>query len=170
MNVARRSLRGGALWLLVAVFVAAAALLVVGGVRPAAAAGGCNVDPYTPCPPPPAKTSLDVDAVPTLGYKGTLLQATVKILGGNNPTGKVVFGLYPPSDPTCDGLPVAKEIVTVANGGAATVTGFVVPVKNRIGTWNWGARYTGDAANKSAKSTCGDAPVVVVKRGGEPAA
>ncbi len=164
------SFRVAALWLLAVVVVVSAVTLIVEGGRPAVAAGDCQYQQYAPyggsnCRP--AKTSLDVDAVPTIASKGDTLQAVATIAGGNAPTGQVVFGLYAPSDPTCSARPAHKEFVDVVDGVARTSTGFVVPVKNRIGTWNWSARYTGDAGNKSAKSLCGDAPVVVSKSGGE---
>ena len=142
----------------VATIVALTVALVVAGLVGGSAAAQ----------PAKSETSLALTAMPSLAYKGDVLQAAATVVGGPNATGEVTFKLYPPSDTLCAGRPAHVEKVAVVGGQAATTTGFVVPVKNRIGTWRWLAWYGGDELHKSSKAGCGSAVVVVTKRGDEP--
>ena len=101
--------------------------------------------------------TITTQADPTTGVIGTVLQDTATLIGGNSPTGDVVFYLYGPSDPTCADTAVYFE--TDSSAPYATAIGVY---SNALGVWHWKAHYVGDANNFDAWSLCADEPVTVV--------
>ena len=104
-----------------------------------------------------------VTAVPGLAEDGDRIHARVDLGSAYRPTGRVSFSLFPPNDSSCSGAPTYVEEVVLTGTGAATSGGFEVP-KHAVGTWNWTASYAGDENNAHVASTCGQAPVEVVKK------
>ena len=80
------------------------------------------------------------------------------VSGGFVPTGSVTFTLYAPGDTTC-ATPIATRVGALAGGSAASGNIAV----GGVGTYNWVARYSGDANNNPVTSPCGDEQVVIVK-------
>ena len=106
---------------------------------------------------------LSVTAVPGLAEDEDRIHASVDLGSAYQPTGRVSFGLFAPSDTTCTGVPAYVEDVSLSGTSAATSVGFEVP-KHEVGTWNWTAAYLGDENNELNGSGCGRAPVEVVKK------
>jgi hypothetical protein len=100
--------------------------------------------------------------VPSSATAGAALHDTAVLTDGFSPTGTVTFELYPPSDPTCAGTPVYTDTDAVSSATAAS-DNYTATV---AGTYQWIARYAGDALNESADGACGDEPVVVAAAGG----
>jgi len=100
---------------------------------------------------------------PDEGHVGDTLNDTATLSGGFEPTGTILFELFPPADTTCAGTPVFSESVTVSgNGDYSTTTGYTVPLAGPSGTYHWTASYSGDANNNAASSSCADEPVVII--------
>ncbi len=110
-----------------------------------------------------ATPTLSATAVPTLAARRETIGASVALSGGYLPSGAVAFRLFGPDDPACAGTPAYVEQVSLTGSEAATAVGFRVPKKS-VGTWNWTASYLGDASNEAHASTCGAAPVRIVKK------
>jgi Cep192 domain 4 len=114
----------------------------------------CGDEPVTVSPASPA---LSTAPAPATGPVGTVLQDTASLTGGFNPTGSIVFTLYPTAD--CSGSPVDTETVAVnGNGGYATSTGGKAVT---AGTYQWTAAYSGDKNNDKIASPCGAEPVTI---------
>jgi hypothetical protein len=93
------------------------------------------------------------------GTIGVAASDTAKVAGGLNPSGTVSFSLFGPTDTTCTGTPVfISANQPLSNGSAAS--GSFTPTAT--GTYHWVATYSGDAANLTAASGCGDEPVTIV--------
>jgi hypothetical protein len=104
-------------------------------------------------------TTLVTVPDPVNAALGTVLNDTAILSGGYNPTGKIIFRLYDPSDTTCSDTPVYMQEVTVTgNGSYDTSPGFA---SNKVGTWRWTAEYFGDPNNLTSSSGC-DAELVTV--------
>jgi hypothetical protein len=86
------------------------------------------------------------------------LNDTAALSGGYNPTGKVTFKLFPPSDATCSGTAAYTEDDLTAP--YATSTGFA---SNAVGVWHWTADYAGDANNNAVSSACSAEAVIIGK-------
>ena len=101
------------------------------------------------------------------GPVGTQIHDTAQVSGGDNPTGTVTFSLFAPSNPTCantEGSAGAVQTVTVplgTNGSASSVASPYTTIE--VGTYNWIAKYSGDANNKSVSTACGDEQVTIGK-------
>ena len=106
---------------------------------------------------------LSVTAVPGLAEDGDRVHARVDLGSAYQPTGRVSFGLFAPSDATCTEVPAYVEEVSLSGTSAETSVGFEVP-KHEVGRWNWTATYLGDENNELNGSGCGTAPVEVVKK------
>ena len=86
------------------------------------------------------------------------------VSGGVNPTGTVTFTLYPSMADCNAGTNAVGTASTVAlSGGKATSAAVNVTT---AGTYQWIAKYSGDANNASASSACGDEPVTTTSGGG----
>jgi sugar lactone lactonase YvrE len=95
---------------------------------------------------------------PASGQVGGRLNDSATLSGGNNPTGSIIFHLYP--RPDCSGTPIFNTKAPQVNGDG-TYSGqntYTVPAP---GTYQWTATYNGDGANKSVSSPCGSEPVTV---------
>ena len=120
----------------------------------------CGSLPFLPEKATPA---VSVNAVPVLAEDGDRVHASVDLGSAYQPTGSVSFSLFPPNDSSCSGAPTYVEEVVLSGTRATTSVGVEVP-KHAIGTWNWTASYSGDENNAQAASSCGQAPVEVVKK------
>ncbi len=89
------------------------------------------------------------------------------VSGGDNPTGTVTFSLFAPSNPTCansEGSAGSVQTVTVplgTNGSASSAASRYTTTE--VGTYNWIAKYSGDANNKSVSTACSDEQVTIGK-------
>lgn len=101
------------------------------------------------------------------GPIGTPISDAAQVSGGVNPTGSISFSLYPPSNPNCssaEGSPGAVQTVTVPLGANGSASSAVSPYSTLdAGTYNWVAKYSGDATNKSVSSACTDEQVTIGK-------
>ena len=99
----------------------------------------------------------------TPGPGGTVpatLQDSATLSNAYNPTGSIVFNLYPPADTSCTGTPAHTETVALSGNSASTVAGYLA---NIAGVWHWTASYAGDTNNSAASSGCTAEPVTVNK-------
>jgi hypothetical protein len=100
------------------------------------------------------------------GPVGTVIHDTALVSGGANPTGTVTFSLYPPSNPSCTNgdSSGAVQTVTVPLGSDGSASSAGTPfTTTEVGTYNWIARYSGDANNLSVSTACTDEQVTVGK-------
>lgn len=101
------------------------------------------------------------------GPIGTLIHDTAQVSGGANPTGTVTFLLFAPSNPGCvstEGSPGTVQTVTVPLGANGSATSAGSPYTTlEIGTYNWIARYSGDAMNKGVSTACNEEQVSIGK-------
>jgi hypothetical protein len=101
------------------------------------------------------------------GPIGTQIHDTAQVSGGANPTGTVTFSLFAPSNPTCantEGSAGAVQTVTVPLGSNGSATSAGTPYTTiAVGTYNWIAKYSGDANNVSVSTACTDEQVNVGK-------
>jgi hypothetical protein len=113
-----------------------------------------------PCEPfTVSKASPGISTTPSAGgVIGVTLNDTAALSGGYNPTGKVTFKLFPPSDATCSGTAAYTEDDLTAP--YATSTGFA---SNAVGVWHWTADYAGDANNNPVSSACAAEAVIIGK-------
>src|SRR5207248_439357 len=107
-----------------------------------------------------ASPSLATQPNPAGVVVGGALNDSATLTGASNPGGTVTFNLFGPGDPTCSGTPAYSETDPVFGAAAATGAGFA---SNAVGTWNWTAAYSGDAANTPAGGGCGTEPVTVTR-------
>jgi uncharacterized repeat protein (TIGR01451 family) len=84
---------------------------------------------------------------------GTPIFDFVTLSGGQNPTGTMTFELYGPDNPTCSGPPIFVDQVPVNGNGNYQSDSFTT---NAAGTYQWIARYSGDANNNPVSTACGD--------------
>jgi hypothetical protein len=101
------------------------------------------------------------------GPVGTQIHDTAQVSGGANPTGTVTFSLFAPSNPTCantEGSAGSVQTVTVPLGSNGSATSAGTPyTTTAVGTYNWIAKYSGDANNVSVSTACTDEQVNVGK-------
>jgi hypothetical protein len=100
----------------------------------------------------PALSTKPSGSVPV----GGSISDSATVVGGSAPTGSVTFTLYGPGDPGC-ATPLAVRTGTLT--GATATSGNVTAAT--AGTYNWVARYGGDAHNAAALSSCGSEQVLV---------
>ncbi len=119
------------------------------------------------CPDPTEKVVVTkvTPSVSTLTSSGTStvggsVTDTATVSGGFNPTGTVSFSMYPPSDSSCTGTPVAMDGPDGLSGGVATSGPFSFA---QAGTYHFIATYSGDTNNAATSSLCADEPVAVSK-------
>ena len=109
-----------------------------------------------------ASTSLSTSPSADGALGTTTVTDTATIAGGVTPTGSVEFKLYGPSATAdCSGAALDDETVAVSGNGSYTTPAGFTPTQ--LGTYWWTAHYTGDAANTSATSSCGDESVTIGK-------
>jgi hypothetical protein len=97
----------------------------------------------------------------TAGSGGTVpvdVTDTATVSGGVNPTGSVTFTLYPSAADCTAGTNAVSTPSTVTLSGGKATSGPVHLIA--AGTYQWLAKYNGDANNASVSSKCGDEPVI----------
>ncbi len=118
-----------------------------------AATSGCADEPVT--------TTQAAPSIATTASAGGNVPVAVSdsavVSGGHNPTGSVVFTLYP-SLAACNAATGAvytspAEALTAGKAASGSFT------LTTAGTYQWVAKYSGDATNASTSSKCGDEPV-----------
>jgi hypothetical protein len=83
--------------------------------------------------------------------------------GTGDHTGTLTFSLFGPDDPTCQGTPVYTTTISDVDSagpwstadGSNTDSSYVVPTSAE-GVYRWTVHYSGDSANTSSDSLCGD--------------
>ncbi len=105
--------------------------------------------------------TVRLTAVPTLTTQaspattvGQPITDTATLANGFNPTGTITFDLYGPNNATCTGTPPFTSTVTVNNGNGTYTSGAFTPTQP--GSYQWIARYSGDANNEAATTACND--------------
>jgi hypothetical protein len=108
----------------------------------------------------PTPTMTIVPSSGAVGVGGKIY-ATVTVTGVDNPSGSVIFTLFPPSDTGCVTLkkPLYTDTVTLKNGVAVSGT----YTTTQLGEYTWVAYYSGDKNNASNSTTCSQGHVVVSK-------
>ena len=115
----------------------------------APAASGCQDEMATVTK---ANASITTVPNPATGIVGDVLNDMASLTGTFNPTGTILFKLFPPSDTTCTGAAVYSQAVDVnGSGDYHTSPGYT---SDQAGVWNWTAHYSGDANNNQASSGC----------------
>ena len=101
----------------------------------------------------PADPTLTTSASQAVELGGAV-HDTAHLSGGENPTGTIIFRLYPPQDTDCSGNAEFTSVVPVNGNGDYDSAPYTPTV---AGAYRWTADYTGDAANNVAGPTvCGD--------------
>lgn len=122
--------------------------------------GDANNSPTAPtaCSDPAAAVMVG-KRTPTLSARagsvaGGSTTDTGSLAGGgpSGPTGTMTFTLYGPSNPTCAGAPIFTSTKAVSGNGSYTSDPFTAAA----GNYQWIARYSGDANNYGAATTCSD--------------
>jgi hypothetical protein len=108
--------------------------------------------------------SFSAQASPTVALGGTVFD-TATIAIASNPTGTITFDLFGPSAPTCTGTPVFTSSRRAHGDGSYTSDPFR---PTATGTYRWVARYTGDADDPHAVTSCGDPAQQVEVRPADP--
>jgi hypothetical protein len=138
--------------------------------------GDCPVAPVPPetPPSPPISRVADVPpspvspphfvagpASPTIALAtsgsapvalGGAIRDTAVLSGGSSPTGTIAFSLYSVSDTNCSKALRQLRVPVSGNGSYASPS--VTPATP--GSYQWIARYSGDANNESLSGSCGD--------------
>jgi hypothetical protein len=96
------------------------------------------------------------------------LSDSATVSGGVSPTGTVTFNLFSSNTACLAAVGTSTGAVYTSpaealSGGKATSGSFNA---TSAGTYEWIAKYSGDANNASAKSTCGNEPVTTTTGGG----
>jgi uncharacterized protein YaiE (UPF0345 family) len=94
---------------------------------------------------------------------GTTVHDTATLSGGNNPTGSIVFTLFPDTASCNAGTgavftstnALSTSAPFQATSGSLTTTA--------IGAYEWRASYAGDSNNNGVMSACGSEPVTITK-------
>lgn len=123
------------------------------------AVSGCTLEPVT--------VSQVSPTIATTASAGGVVPVSVSnsatVSGGLNPTGSVTFSLYSSStDCTAGTNAVYTSPAEALASGKASSGSFSVTT---AGTYQWVAKYSGDANNKAASSACGDEPVTTTTGG-----
>jgi Big-like domain-containing protein len=140
------------------VVVTIAAGLLTTGVMLAASA----VPAAAKATPTPILTNTPSSGAVGIGGK---ISDTVTVTGINNPTGKIIFTLFPPADAgQCVNLkkPIFTSTVSLVDGSATSGT-YTVTNQYGYGTYTWIAYYTGDKNNASNSTTCTAGRLVVTR-------
>jgi hypothetical protein len=82
---------------------------------------------------------------------GGKVSDTAALANGANPTGVVVFKLYPPSDTNCTGTAVFTTSHRVMGDGSYTSALFTATT---TGVYRWVTTYRGDGNNNAVTDTC----------------
>jgi hypothetical protein len=83
---------------------------------------------------------------------GGAIRDTAVLSGGLSPTGTIAFLLYSASDSSC--AKVLHQVRVRVSGNGSYVSPPVTPAT--AGSYQWVARYSGDANNKSLSGSCQD--------------
>jgi hypothetical protein len=137
------------------VVVTIAAGLLTTGVMLAASA----VPAAAKATPTPILTNTPSSGAVGIGGK---ISDTVTVTG-TNPTGKIIFTLFPPADAgQCVNLkkPIFTSTVSLVDGSATSGT-YTVTGQYGYGTYTWIAYYGGDKNNASNSTTCTAGRVIV---------
>ncbi len=107
--------------------------------------------------------SISTTASPVSGQVGTAIQDVANVTGGLSPTGTVTFALFGPGDSSCSGTNLVSGLSGFAgvplSGGSASSAAYTT---TQTGTFNWVARYNGDANNNPVSSACGAEQVTII--------
>jgi hypothetical protein len=85
------------------------------------------------------------------GPLGGEVHDEVHLERGSQETGSIEFLLYGPGNTSCSGEPEQAQVEAVSGSGPYTVEFF----PDRVGEYSYVVRYTGDANNAPASTTCG---------------
>ncbi len=114
-----------------------------------------------------AQKAVEIDTKPSGGGPtGTVLSDRATVSNLVQPTtGTVTFKLFGPSSESCSGTPVwVSAAVPVDEAGIAKSGLTPASATDTAGTYQWVAKFSGDANNSSATSGCGSEPVVITKQ------
>jgi hypothetical protein len=133
------------------------------------AAGSPYTDTTSNCALEPVTISKAAPSIATTAGAGGVVPINVTdsatVSGGSNPTGTVTFTLYP-SVADCNAgtnaVPGSTSTATLSSGKAMSAAAHVTAA----GTYQWLAKYSGDANNAGLSSKCGDEPVTTTSGGG----
>jgi hypothetical protein len=70
-------------------------------------------------------------------------------------TGDIVFNLFGPDDPNCEGTPAYTTTVNDVTANGPYSTNNTTFDATAVGTWKWQVTYTGDSRNTGTSSICG---------------
>ncbi|MEA2828230.1 MAG: hypothetical protein QOG43_2669 [Actinomycetota bacterium] len=101
---------------------------------------------------------------------GSPVSDTATVNGGTGPvpTGTVTFTLFGPGNPTCTGAPIFTSAAVPLAGGPPPTANSGNFTPTAVGTYNWVAVYSGDAAYPTATSACGAANEASVVSAAQP--
>lgn len=120
-----------------------------GDVNNAASSTSCNVSSAI-VSVAKRKPTLSATAAASANLTTTTDAAT---LNGAAPTGTLWFKVYGPNNMTCAGSPIHGSTRSVSGNRTYTSAPFTVPA---TGTYRWTVKYSGDANNGAAGTTCTD--------------
>ena len=105
----------------------------------------------------PQPTRLTTKASGPVTRRGQIT-ATATLAATARPTGTIAFSVYGPADPTCAGPPAATSTRAVAGNGSYASDAYTAP---QSGVYRFVSRYSGDAANAPATTSCADPEAAV---------
>ncbi len=124
-----------------------------------------SVNVHVPSPSP-GTPSISTVASGAVGVGGQIFD-TAMLSGGSSPTGTISFQLYRASDTSCSS-PVGSAVTTSVTHGDGSYASPAI-TENTPGTYQWLAKYSGDANNLPAITGCNDPSESVVVRVPSPA-
>ncbi len=119
------------------------------------------------CASEPVTVSQSAPSIATTASAGGVVPIDVTdsatVSGGTSPTGTVTFALYPTlADCAAGTNALYTSPAEALTSGKATSGTFNATI---AGTYQWVAKYSGDARNASVSSKCGDEPVTTTTGG-----
>ncbi|MBJ7593706.1 MAG: hypothetical protein JF886_02400 [Candidatus Dormibacteraeota bacterium] len=133
------------------------------------AAGSPYTDTTSTCDLEPVTISKAAPSIATTAGAGGVVPINVTdsatVSGGSNPTGTVTFTLYPSVADCNAGTNAVTGSTSTATLSAAKAMSGAAHLTT-AGTYQWIAKYSGDANNAGLSSKCGDEPVTTTSGGG----
>jgi len=126
--------------------------------------GGTVTDPEQGLLAPLASPAIATTASETAGgvVGSAVLSDSVKVTGGDSPTGTITFTLTAP-----DGKTITVGSVTINGDGTYSAP---TVIATEVGTYTWHASYAGDALNNGASDNGADESLTTVSAPSSPAA
>jgi hypothetical protein len=98
---------------------------------------------------PPANVAPSAPRVRSAGLE---IYDSARLRFGFAPTGRIIFALFGPDNPTCSGTPIFTSATLVNGNGVYNSNRYLVTAS---GVYRWVAAYSGDSNNRPRVTRCG---------------